>query len=114
MIKGTNLATTPGHSVGRVVLAVQGGNQFIQLPQNIQGGTINWKSLQGLKMIPIQTQQNTNQNSSNLSMSAYLVFNTICPYFGCFFLLIFVVFLDSQISSTSQTIKPPNAASGDS
>lgn len=65
MIKGTNLATSPGQ---RVVLAVQGGNQFI-LPQNFQGGTINWKSLQGLKMIPIQTQQSANQNPTNSSMS---------------------------------------------
>lgn len=67
MIKGTNLATSPGQ---RVVLAVQGGNQFI-LPQNLVqgGGTINWKSLQGLKMIPIQTQQSANQNSANSSMS---------------------------------------------
>lgn len=63
VIKGTNFATSPGQ---RVVLAVQGGNQFI-LPQNFQGGTINWKSLQGLKMIPVQTQQNANQNASNLS-----------------------------------------------
>lgn len=61
MIKGTNLATSPGQ---KVVLAVQGGNQFI-LPQNFQSGTINWKSLQGFKMIPIQTQQ----NATNSSMS---------------------------------------------
>lgn len=54
VIKGTNLMTSPGQ---RVVLAVQGGGQFI-LPQNFQGGTINLKSLQGLKMIPIQTQSN--------------------------------------------------------
>ncbi|XP_055295008.1 nuclear factor related to kappa-B-binding protein [Sitodiplosis mosellana] len=48
----------------RVVLAVQGGSQFI-LPQNFQGGTINLKSLQGLKMIPIQqtTQIQSNINS---------------------------------------------------
>lgn len=63
VIKGTNLTTSPGQ---RVVLAVQGGSQFI-LPQNFQGGTINLKSLQGLKMIPIQTQQTT-QIQSNLSM----------------------------------------------
>lgn len=70
VIKGTNLATSPGQ---RVVLAVQGGNQFI-LPQNFQGGTINWKSLQGLKMIPIQTHQSANQNPTNSSMISFLVF----------------------------------------
>lgn len=64
VIKGTNLTAAPGQ---RVVLAVQGGSQFISLPQNFQGGTINLKSLQGLKMIPIQTQQTT-QIQSNISM----------------------------------------------
>ncbi|XP_031635653.1 nuclear factor related to kappa-B-binding protein isoform X2 [Contarinia nasturtii] len=78
VIKGTNLTTTPGQ---RVVLAVQGGSQFL-LPQNFQGGTINLKSLQGLKMIPIQTQQTT-QIQSNLN---------------------------PQITTTSQTIKPPSSA----
>lgn len=39
----------------RVVLTVQGGGQII-LPQNFQGGAINLKSLQGLKVIPIQQQ----------------------------------------------------------
>lgn len=63
VIKGTNLAS-PGQ---RVVLAVQGGSQFI-LPSNFQGGTINLKSLQGLKMIPIQTQ-NTAQMQTNISKS---------------------------------------------
>lgn len=73
MIKGTNLATSPGQ---RVVLAVQGGNQFI-LPQNFQGGTINWKSLQGLKMIPIQTQQSANQNPTNSSMANFVHSNIL-------------------------------------
>ncbi|KAG4066801.1 hypothetical protein HA402_012868 [Bradysia odoriphaga] len=44
----------------RVVLTVQGGGQII-LPQNFQGGAINLKSLQGLKVIPIQ-QQNKGTN----------------------------------------------------
>lgn len=39
----------------RVVLAVQGGGQIL-LPPNFQGGSINLKSLQGIKMIPIQQQ----------------------------------------------------------
>lgn len=38
-----------------MVLTVQGGGQII-LPQNFQGGSINLKSLQGLKVIPIQQQ----------------------------------------------------------
>lgn len=52
-----------GAAPGQRVVLVQGGNQFI-LPQNFQGGTINLKSLQGLKMIPIQQ---TTQIQSNLS-----------------------------------------------
>lgn len=47
------MTTGPGQ---RVVLAVQGGSQIL-LPANFQGGSINLKSLQGLKMIPIQQQQ---------------------------------------------------------
>lgn len=56
----------------RVVLAVQGGGQIL-LPPNFQGGAINLKSLQGLKMIPIQQQQSqsteSSQNQSNTSTS---------------------------------------------
>lgn len=37
------------------MLAVQGGGQIL-LPQGFQGGAINLKSLQGLKVIPIQPQ----------------------------------------------------------
>lgn len=79
VIKGTNLTSSPGQ---RVVLAVQGGTQFI-LPQNFQGGTIN---LKGLKMIPIQTSQ-TAQIQTNIN---------------------------SQMTSTSQAINPPNSATGES
>lgn len=39
----------------RVVLSVQGGGQIL-LPPNFQGNAINLKSLQGIKMIPIQQQ----------------------------------------------------------
>lgn len=37
----------------RVVLAVQGGGQIL-LPPGFQGGAINLKTLQGLKVIPFQ------------------------------------------------------------
>lgn len=47
----------------RVVLAVQGGGQII-LPPNFQGGAINLKSLQGLKMIPFQQQQSQSSEIS--------------------------------------------------
>lgn len=43
----------------RVVLAVQGGGQIL-LPPGFQGGAINLKSLQGLKVIPIQQQNKGN------------------------------------------------------
>lgn len=91
------------------MLAVQGGSQFI-LPQNFQGGTINLKSLQGLKMIPIQTQQTT-QIQSNLS--TYLAF--ICLNLAVVLNICSMVSIsDPQISTTSQAIKPPNTATSDS
>lgn len=49
------------------MLAVQGGGQIL-LPQNFQGGSINLKSLQGLKMIPIQQ---TTQQANSVQLSEF-------------------------------------------
>lgn len=56
-MKSSQASATQGQQ--RVVLTVQGGGQII-LPQNFQGGAINLKSLQGLKVIPIQQQNKGN------------------------------------------------------
>lgn len=45
-----------GGNQQRLVFAVQGGGQFL-LPPGFQGGAINLKTLQGLKVIPIQQAQ---------------------------------------------------------
>ncbi|XP_055380378.1 nuclear factor related to kappa-B-binding protein [Condylostylus longicornis] len=60
-IKGTPLKTTGQQ---RVVLAVQGGGQIL-LPPGFQGGSLNLKSLQGLKVVQVgqQNQQQTIQQS---------------------------------------------------
>lgn len=47
---GANATTTA--TPNRVVLAVQGGGQIFLSP-NFQGGNINLKSLQGLKMVSL-------------------------------------------------------------
>lgn len=46
-----------GTSPGQRVVLVQGSGGQILLPSSFQGGAINLKSLQGLKMIPIQQSQ---------------------------------------------------------
>lgn len=60
VVLGTTLKnvvkTNQPNTQQRVVFAVQGGGQFI-LPQGFQGGAINLKSLQGLKVVPIQQNQ---------------------------------------------------------
>lgn len=48
----------------RIVLAVQGGSGQILLPQHFQGGTLNIKSLQGLKVVSL-AGNNPNINNQN-------------------------------------------------
>lgn len=75
MIKGTNIGASPGQ---RVVLAVQGGSQIL-LPANFQGGSFNFKQMQGtqgIKMIPVQTsqiQQTISKQGLWCSISSYFL-----------------------------------------
>lgn len=50
------------------MLAVQGGGQIL-LPPNFQGGAINLKSLQGLKMIPMQQASQSQQQNQTTGIS---------------------------------------------
>lgn len=54
---------------GQRVVLVQGGGQIL-LPPNFQGGSINLKTLQGLKMIPIQQQQTAQVQATGTFHSA--------------------------------------------
>ncbi|XP_055857608.1 nuclear factor related to kappa-B-binding protein isoform X2 [Episyrphus balteatus] len=64
-VTSTSIAqgTTMKSSANRVVLAVQGGGQIFLSP-NFQGGAINLKSLQGMKVVSLAQQPHLQQQSS--------------------------------------------------